>query len=138
MIIGSVMQCESRNFTMFLISRFILGFGLTFCTTAAPSLVAELCRPKERTTITAICNKCWFIGSIVAAWITFGTRRIESTWSWRIPSLLQMVPSLCQLAAIWLLPESPRARTSETIGLHLAFSLLNGQADTKEINVSQI
>ncbi|KAJ8099578.1 general substrate transporter [Lipomyces tetrasporus] len=108
MVVGSIMQCESRNIAMFLISRFILGFGLTFCTTAAPTLVAELCHPKERTTITAICNTCWFIGSIVAAWVTFGTLRIESTWSWRIPSLLQMLPSLFQLATIWFLPESPR------------------------------
>ncbi|KAK9317838.1 general substrate transporter [Lipomyces starkeyi] len=108
MIVGAIIQCESHNFAMFLISRFILGFGLTFCTTAAPSLVAELCHPKERTTITAICNTCWFIGSIIAAWVTFGTRRIESTWSWRIPSLLQMFPSIFQLATIWFLPESPR------------------------------
>ncbi|KAK9432183.1 general substrate transporter [Lipomyces doorenjongii] len=108
MIVGSIIQCESHNFAMFLISRFILGFGLTFCTTAAPTLVAELCHPKERTTITAICNTCWFIGSIIAAWVTFGTRRIESTWSWRIPSLLQMGPSVFQLATIWFLPESPR------------------------------
>ncbi|KAK9234151.1 general substrate transporter [Lipomyces kononenkoae] len=108
MIVGTVIQAASRDFAMFLISRFIVGFGLTFCTTAAPSLVTELCHPKERATITAICNTCWFIGSIVAAWVTFGTLKIESTWSWRIPSLLQMLPSLFQICTIWFVPESPR------------------------------
>ncbi|KAK9311056.1 major facilitator superfamily domain-containing protein [Lipomyces starkeyi] len=29
-IVDAIIQCESRNFTMFLISRFILGYGLTF------------------------------------------------------------------------------------------------------------
>lgn len=38
----------------------------------------------------------------------FGTRTIPSTWSWRIPSLLQMAPSVVQLSAVWFLPESPR------------------------------
>ncbi|KAH6616812.1 general substrate transporter [Boeremia exigua] len=108
MIIGAIIQCESVNYTMFVISRFILGFGLSFATTASPSLVSELSHPKDRVTVTAICNTCWFLGSIAAAWITYGTRRIPSTWSWRIPSLLQMGPSLLQLSTIWLLPESPR------------------------------
>lgn len=56
MIGGAVLQCESQNFGMFLTSRFILGFGLSFATTAAPSLVTELSHPKDRVTITAICN----------------------------------------------------------------------------------
>ncbi|ORY67792.1 lactose permease [Pseudomassariella vexata] len=108
MIAGAIMQCESKNFAMFVVSRFILGFGLSFATTASPSLVSELSHPKDRVTVTAICNTCWFLGSIAAAWITYGTRTIPSTWSWRIPSLLQMLPSIIQLSTIWFLPESPR------------------------------
>ncbi|KAF6809051.1 lactose permease [Colletotrichum plurivorum] len=108
MIAGAILQCESTAFAMFVVSRFLLGFGLSFATTSAPSLVSELSHPKDRVTITAICNTCWYIGSICAAWITFGTRTIPSTWSWRIPSLLQMAPSVVQLAAVWFVPESPR------------------------------
>ncbi|KAM0335308.1 hypothetical protein ACHAQA_000353 [Verticillium albo-atrum] len=108
MIIGAILQCESVNLAMFIVSRFILGFGLSFATTAAPSLVTELSHPKDRVTITAICNTCWGLGSICAAWITFGTRNINSDWSWRLPSLFQMIPSVAQLCAIWFLPESPR------------------------------
>ncbi|KAM0324848.1 hypothetical protein ACHAQA_007814 [Verticillium albo-atrum] len=108
MIVGAILQCESHNFGMFVASRFVLGFGLSFATTAAPSLVSELSHPKDRVTVTAICNTCWFVGSIAAAWITYGSRNIQSTWSWRLPSLLQMAPSIVQLSTIWLLPESPR------------------------------
>jgi MFS family permease len=56
MIIGAILQCESQNFAMFVVSRFILGFGLSFATTASPSMVSELSHPKDRVTITAICN----------------------------------------------------------------------------------
>ncbi|KAH7166560.1 lactose permease [Dactylonectria macrodidyma] len=108
MIVGAILQCESTTFAMFVVSRFILGFGLSFATTASPSMVSELAHPKDRVTITAICNTCWFLGSITAAWVTYGTRTIPNTWSWRLPSLLQMAPSILQLSAVWFLPESPR------------------------------
>lgn len=49
------------------------------------------------------------MGSIIAAWVTYGTFRLENTWSWRIPSALQGVPSLVQILLVfWLVPESPR------------------------------
>lgn len=37
-----------------------------------------------------------------------GTFTIPNAWSWRIPSLVQAGPSVIQLIAIWLVPESPR------------------------------
>lgn len=45
---------------------------------------------------------------IIAAWTTYGTFRIDSTWSWRIPSLLQAAPAAVMLTCIWAVPESPR------------------------------
>lgn len=33
---------------------------------------------------------------------------MSSTWSWRIPSVLQGLPSVLQLALIFFIPESPR------------------------------
>lgn len=35
-------------------------------------------------------------GAIIAAWITFGTFRLNSTWAWRIPSIFQALPSVLQ------------------------------------------
>ncbi|KAL2859393.1 general substrate transporter [Aspergillus pseudodeflectus] len=115
MIAGAILQCESTNFDMFLASRFLLGFGLSFATTSAPSLVSELAHPKDRVTMTAICNVCWTLGSIIAAWVTFGTREIANTWSWRLPSLFQMIPSVIQLSTVWFLPESPRWLVSKDL-----------------------
>lgn len=45
----------------------------------------------------------------MAAWVTYGTFRLDNTWSWRIPSALQGLPSAIQLVLVfWLIPESPR------------------------------
>jgi MFS family permease len=37
-----------------------------------------------------------------------GTFTIPNAWSWKIPSIVQVGPSVIQLIAIWLVPESPR------------------------------
>ena len=138
MIVGAILQCESVNFAMFCVSRFVLGFGLTFCTTASPSLVTELSHPKDRVTVTAICNTCWFLGSIAAAWITFGTRNIKSTWSWRLPSLLQMLPSLIQLSAVWFLPESPRWLISNDRGDEALAALIEYHGDGEQTELVRL
>ena len=43
-----------------------------------------------------------------SSWSSFGTSRINSNWSWRIPSVLQAIPSVLQFFLIWFVPESPR------------------------------
>jgi hypothetical protein len=43
-----------------------------------------------------------------ASWTTFGTFRINNSWSWRVPSALQGLPSLLQVILVLFGPESPR------------------------------
>ncbi|KAF3090917.1 hypothetical protein TWF102_003654 [Orbilia oligospora] len=108
MIIGAVIQGASQNFAMFTISRIILGFGIPYGIVGASALIGETAYPKERATLTAVFNASWFIGAIVAASITLGTFAMPNTWSWRIPSFLQVVPSLLQIVFMPWMPESPR------------------------------
>ncbi|KAK0230186.1 general substrate transporter [Armillaria fumosa] len=108
MIIGAALQTASQNFAMFVCSRLILGFGIPFAIVAASSLIGELSHPKERAVLGSLFNSCWFIGSIVAAGITLGTFNMDSNWGWRIPSLVQVVPSLLQITFIFFIPDSPR------------------------------
>ncbi|KAJ7174872.1 general substrate transporter [Mycena filopes] len=108
MVIGAILQTASQNFAMFVISRLILGLGIPFAIVAASSLIGELSHPKERARLGSLFNACYFIGSIVAAGVTLGTFSMRSNWGWRIPSLLQISPSILQLAFVAFLPESPR------------------------------
>ncbi|KAJ7794918.1 hexose transporter [Mycena olivaceomarginata] len=75
----------------------------TASTNAAPMLVTELSYPKYRAALTSAYN------SLCAAWATFGTFKINTTWAWRIPSLLQVIPSVLQVISILFAPESPQA-----------------------------
>lgn len=93
---------------MYIMARGIIGFGLPYAIVAGSCLIGELAYPKERPILTSLFNACYFLGAIVAAGSTFGTQHIANDWSWRIPSLLQMAPSLLQILFVFFLPESPR------------------------------
>ncbi|GAB7349590.1 hypothetical protein MBLNU459_g0280t3 [Dothideomycetes sp. NU459] len=113
MILGVVLQSVSINFRMFIAARFFLGFGIAIAHGSSPLLITELVHPQHRATFTTIYNTTWYIGSIVAAWLTFGTNHIGNNWCWRVPSIVQAFPSLLQLFFIWFVPESPRWHISK-------------------------
>ncbi|KAF8655614.1 hypothetical protein AX16_002996 [Volvariella volvacea WC 439] len=108
MAAATVIQTASNSVGMFIGARFLIGFGLTFAAAAAPLLVTEVAYPTQRAQATSMYNTLWYLGSIIAAWTTFGTFKIPSSWSWRIPSALQGLPSVIQIVFIWFVPESPR------------------------------
>lgn len=108
MCLGAGLQAGARNSDMFIASRFVLGFGIPFAIVNASALIAELAYARERAVLTSLFNASWFVGAIVAAGVTYGTFQMASTWAWRLPSLLQLVPSLCQICFMPWCPESPR------------------------------
>ncbi|KAG6897286.1 hypothetical protein C0992_002826 [Termitomyces sp. T32_za158] len=108
MCIATVVQTASQSVGMFIGARFLIGFGLTFAANAAPMLVTELSYPSYRAPLTSTYNSLWYSGAIIAAWTTYGTFKINSTWAWRVPSALQGLPSVIQICLIWFCPESPR------------------------------
>ncbi|KAJ7811307.1 general substrate transporter [Mycena olivaceomarginata] len=133
MIIAAGIQGASQNLAMFKGARFLMGSGNSMAQLSAPLLLTELCHPQHRGRVTAIYNCLWNLGSIVNTWLTFGTRRIPSTWSWRIPTIIQGGPSAIQLLFIFFIPESPRwliskNRPEEALGI-LAKYHANGNAN---------
>ncbi|CAO3690688.1 unnamed protein product [Umbelopsis ramanniana] len=107
-LLGVGLQGGSTHVEMFIGARFLIGFGTAISGNAAPTLIVEISHPKQRGTVTGIYNSSWYLGSIIAAWTTFGTFYIPNEWSWRIPSILQGLFSLIQVIFIFTLPESPR------------------------------
>ncbi|KAL7940830.1 general substrate transporter [Trichoderma barbatum] len=108
MLIGVILQTASMNVGMFVAARIVLGFGVTVALTAAPILITELAHPRDRVTFTSLFQTTWYLGAIIAAWVTYGTFPMPSTWGWRIPSLIQGIPALMSFLMILWLPESPR------------------------------
>lgn len=86
---------------MFIVSRIVLGTGIVYAISGASQLLSELSYPKERAIITGLFNESWYAGAILAAGVTLGTYSWKSEWAWRLPSLLQLLPSALQLTFIW-------------------------------------
>lgn len=112
-IIGACLQGASTNYAFFLSSRFVIGFGSGIATIPSPSIISEISYPTHRPTATAFYNCCWYLGALIAAWVTYGTRTLPTAYSWKIPSYLQGAIPAIQIAFFFMVPESPRYLVSK-------------------------
>ncbi|KAJ7170699.1 general substrate transporter [Mycena crocata] len=111
MLAGVALQISAWSVPVLISARVLIGFGLTFCLNAAPLLLIELAYPTQRGKITSLYNSNWYLGSIISAWICFGssyTTVSGNDWSWRAPTLIQGAIPLLQVCLVWFIPESPR------------------------------
>ncbi|KAL8278524.1 hypothetical protein RQP46_009016 [Phenoliferia psychrophenolica] len=108
LIAGAVGQTFVTDANGYMGTRLIIGFGGVISAVAAPSLGTELAHPRMFGRVASYYNCCYYAGAILAAWISFGTLNIASSWSWRLPTLFQAVPAFLQMCALPWFPESPR------------------------------
>lgn len=108
MILGVIIQCVSKNIGLFIGGRVIVGFGITLALAAAPILISELAHPRHRVFFGSLYNTSFYLGALLAGWVSFGSYRIPSAWAWRLPTLLQAGPACIQVLFVWFLDESPR------------------------------
>ncbi|KFY85579.1 hypothetical protein V500_08297 [Pseudogymnoascus sp. VKM F-4518 (FW-2643)] len=106
-ILGAAIQTAARNVAMFIVARFFIGVSTSWFT-AAPILITEIAYPAHRAKVTALYNCQFYVGSLLSAWITFGVRNMDSSWAWRLPSLIQLGPPVLALFGTLFSPESPR------------------------------
>ncbi|OAQ70922.2 major facilitator superfamily domain, general substrate transporter [Pochonia chlamydosporia 170] len=107
-IVGIILQAAAQNIAMFVVARIILGFGTGISNVAAPVYLSETFPSRWRAWGVGLLNNFYYIGALIAAGITLGTGKWESTWAWRCPSLLQGVFSLICIVILPFVPESPR------------------------------
>ncbi|KAH8665714.1 general substrate transporter [Tricladium varicosporioides] len=108
-LVGTIIQTSAFGYAQFMVGRCLLGVGISFTCVAGPSMVAELAHPRQRGTVLGFFNTFWYVGAIVAAWGSFGSGHLTtSSWSWRIPSLIQGVAPIFLMIMLPFMPESPR------------------------------
>ncbi|CAI7598988.1 unnamed protein product [Penicillium pancosmium] len=100
----AIMQGLAQNFATFVTARALLGFSTSFVTQPSPMLITELAYPTNPSRK----DNSIYVGSIIAAWCTYGTFKINHNWSWRIPSIVQGALPILQVSMIFFVPESPR------------------------------
>ncbi|EEA20471.1 hypothetical protein TMatcc_000452 [Talaromyces marneffei ATCC 18224] len=107
-IIGTCVQAPAISRQMFIGGRFLCGFGQGFVNVSAPLFVSELAHPRWRGPLSGLTQTNFFIGSIIASWVTYGTAFLDGEKAFRIPIWLQLVTTSIVAIGIWFAPETPR------------------------------
>ncbi|KAL8889296.1 MAG: hypothetical protein Q9215_003420 [Flavoplaca cf. flavocitrina] len=106
--IGSVVQTAAMDYAMLTVGRLVGGIGIGMLSMVAPLYISEISPPEVRGSLLVLEEFCIVFGIVVAFWITYGTRYMSGEWAWRLPFLLQMVPSTILGIGILFFPFSPR------------------------------
>ncbi|WVQ83710.1 hypothetical protein IAT38_005854 [Cryptococcus sp. DSM 104549] len=114
MLIGSVLGCIAgipgvSGYGLFVAGRAIIGLGLASFLMTSLITIQEIAHPRTREAVAASWDSYWIIGSVIASWVIFGTVGYMTTsWSWRIPYIIQVPVAVFILIAVQFVPETPR------------------------------
>ena len=138
-LVGGVIQGAAQNIAMFIAGRLIVGFGMGLAQTSTPTLLAETVPVQWRGLAMGLYYACWGVGTLLASGVCYGTQTLTTTWAWRIPSLLQAVPSVWCFMILLFIPESPRwliakGRKEEALEI-LAIANANGDMNDPTVLV---
>ncbi|KAH8077366.1 hexose transport-related protein [Filobasidium floriforme] len=110
-VLGSTVQTASFNYATLVAGRTLGGVGIGILSSTAPMYISEaseVAPPNVRGALLAMEQFTIVLGIIVMFYITYATRHIASDWCYRLPFLLQMVPSIFLGGSLYFLPYSPR------------------------------
>ncbi|KAJ6186477.1 hypothetical protein N7519_007778 [Penicillium mononematosum] len=106
-VVGVGLQAAAPNANSFIYSRLLVGIASAWFQCAV-ILVTEIAYPSHRSLVTAIYMCQYYVGSSLSAWVSFGMRNVQSSWSWRVPVLMQIALPLLALPGTLCVPDSPR------------------------------
>ncbi|PHH50038.1 putative glucose transporter rco-3 [Ceratocystis fimbriata CBS 114723] len=135
--LGGALQTAATNIDYLYSGRVLAGVGVGFLTMIIPLYQAELCHPDIRGRVTALQQFMLGVGSLVAAWTSYGTFTGYSPTDdrqWRVSLALQIVPAAILAMLILLFPESPRwllGKDRDEEGLQ-TLARLHSQGDTSD------
>ncbi|KAK4505155.1 hypothetical protein PRZ48_003118 [Zasmidium cellare] len=107
MVLGVSLTAGPHDYE-FVLQRFFVGCASAWFSGTVVCLINEIAYPTHRGIANALYNCGWYVGGTIGAFVTFGTRNYQSDWSWRIPTVLQVLLPLVSLPGLIFSPESPR------------------------------
>ncbi|KIW50162.1 hypothetical protein PV05_11777 [Exophiala xenobiotica] len=108
-VIGGALQAGSVHIAMFLVMRFITGFGIGALVGLVPLYQSEMSPPRIRGLLVGMHGVLICVGYTSASWIGLGFYFVNASGAqWRLPLAIQCLPPLCLAIGVLFLPESPR------------------------------
>ncbi|GAA6023124.1 hypothetical protein JCM8202_004682 [Rhodotorula sphaerocarpa] len=114
-IVGAIIGAAANDLGMLIVGRAIVGPGGSLLLLATNLLLNETLHPRFRAVGASVFLCFLYVGSITSSLISFGAVQggWRSSWSWRLPTLLQALGPLVILGGLPWLPESPRYLVSK-------------------------
>ncbi|KAK4936073.1 hypothetical protein LTR10_022975 [Elasticomyces elasticus] len=108
-VVGGTLETASVDIAMFLVSRFISGFGIGMMVVLIPIYQAEISPPNARGFLVGQHGTWIVMGYAIAGWVGAGTYYSSNlSFQWRFPIALSIVPPLALAICSPWVPESPR------------------------------
>lgn len=139
-LVGVIIQAAAQNIAMFVVGRFVVGLGNGATYVCGPIYLAETFPTRWRGPGLALFTDMYYVGSLIAAGVTYGTAKILNTWAWRTPSILQGFFMVLAVVALPWMPESPRwlihkDRHEEALN---ALADTHGNGDREDPHVAEV
>lgn len=108
-VIGGALQAGSVNIGMYLVFRFVTGFGIGALVTLVPLYQSEIAPPRIRGLLVGVHGVLICVGYTLASWVGLGFYFVDADGAqWRLPLAIQALPPLGLAIGVLFLPESPR------------------------------
>ena len=108
-MVGGALQSGSVHIAMYLVARFVTGFGIGGLVMLVPLWQSEVSPPAHRGLLVGLHGVSILIGYCMSQWIGYGFFFVKSSSAqWRVPLAIQIVPALILGCGVLFLPESPR------------------------------
>ena len=105
---GTALEAAAVRLAMFLVGRVICGLGQGLFMSIIVVYICELSPPGRRGFLTGLVQLMVTIGILIGYFMAYGTVRINSSASWRIPFAVQSFFAFCYGLVCIFLPHSPR------------------------------
>jgi sugar porter (SP) family MFS transporter len=110
-MLGVVVQMitgEGNALAAIVVGRLIAGVGVGFESAIVILYMSEICPRKVRGALVAGYQFCITIGLLLASCVVYGTEKLETKASYRIPIGLQFIWAVILGGGLMFLPDSPR------------------------------
>ncbi|OQV06846.1 hypothetical protein CLAIMM_11364 [Cladophialophora immunda] len=127
-ILGCVLQICTESLEGFILGgRVILGCGVGAFAATGPIYIGEISPVHLRGPFLICWQMALSISQIVAACINQGVKAYQTSFSWRFPTVFQVLFPTLVLLGVWWIPESPRwlIRKGKLEGARKALELLH-------------
>ena len=102
-------QAFTSTMASFVGVRVCLGVTSVSLNISSNVLISEVAHPRQRAQITSLWITFFYVGAITVAWTAYGSLSLTTSWTWRLPVIMQAAWNIVQLPLlVFLCPESPR------------------------------